>query len=144
MREFVLPDLFAIGALEAELSGFDACFFCLGISSVGLSEADYTRITFDLTIAIAELLARLNPGMTFVYVSGTGTDSSGQSRLMWARVKGRTENALRDLPFKAVFLFRPGCHPALARRRIEDRLGPGRSMRSPHRSRGWSDGSRPR
>jgi uncharacterized protein YbjT (DUF2867 family) len=108
LREFVLPDLFAIGALEAELSGFDACFFCLGISSVGLSEAAYARITFDLTIAIAELLARLNPGMTFVYVSGTGTDSSGQGRLMWARVKGRTENRLRDLPFKALFLFRPG------------------------------------
>jgi uncharacterized protein YbjT (DUF2867 family) len=108
LRELVLPDLFAIGGLESELSGFDACFFCLGISSVGRSEADYARITFDLTIAIAEPLARLNPGMTFVYVSGAGTDSSGRSRLMWARVKGRTENRLRDLPFKAVFLFRPG------------------------------------
>ena len=108
LHELVLPDLFAIGALEGELSGFDACFFCLGVSSVGLSEADYARITFDLTIAIAELLARLNPGMTFVYVSGAGADSSGQSRFMWARVKGRTENGLRALPFKAVFLFRPG------------------------------------
>ena len=106
LQERVLPDLFAIGTLEADLSGFDACFFCLGISSLGVSEAAYTRITFDLTLAIAEPLARLNPGMTFIYVSGTGTD--GQSRLMWARVKARTENRLRDLPFKAVFLFRPG------------------------------------
>jgi uncharacterized protein YbjT (DUF2867 family) len=108
LHELVLPDLFAIGALEAELSGFDACFFCLGVSSVGLSETEYSRITFDLAIAIAELLARLNPGMTFVYVSGAGADGSGQSRLMWARVKGRTENRLRELPFKAVFLLRPG------------------------------------
>lgn len=108
LREKVLPDLADSRAIEAGLTGFDACFFCLGVSSVGMSEADYTRVTYDLTMAVAEPLARLNPQMTFVYVSGAGTDSHERSRSMWARVKGRTENALRRLPFKAVYLFRPG------------------------------------
>jgi uncharacterized protein YbjT (DUF2867 family) len=95
-------------SIEASLMGFDACFFCLGVSSAGMSEADYTRLTYDATLAAAQTLARLNPRMTFIYVSGSGTDSSEQGSTMWARVKGRTENALRRLPFKAVYLFRPG------------------------------------
>jgi uncharacterized protein YbjT (DUF2867 family) len=108
LRELRVPDLTNYGAVEADLSGFDACFFCLGVSSAGMSEAEYTRITYDLTLAAAEVLARLNPQMTFVYVSGVGTDSSERGSIMWARVKGRTENALRRLPFKASYMFRPG------------------------------------
>lgn len=108
LREIVLADLFHCGAIASELKGFDACFFCLGVSSAGLQESDYQRLTYDLTLAVARTLAPLNPGMTFVYVSGAGTDSTGRGRQMWARVKGRTENALQQLPFKAVYLFRPG------------------------------------
>jgi uncharacterized protein YbjT (DUF2867 family) len=106
--EIIQPDLMDYRAAEASLMGFDACFFCLGVSSAGMTEADYTRLTYDLTLAAAQTLARLNPQMTFVYVSGAGTDSTGRGRSMWARVKGRTENALQQLPFKAVYLFRPG------------------------------------
>lgn len=108
LREFVHKDMMDYSAIEGELSGCDACFFCLGISSAGMSEPDYTRITYDLTLAAARVLARLNPGMTFIYVSGTGTDSSEKGGSMWARVKGRTENALLGLPFKAKYMFRPG------------------------------------
>ncbi|MDB5707701.1 MAG: hypothetical protein JWN66_4817 [Sphingomonas bacterium] len=108
LHEIVLPDLFATRERAAELAGFDACFFCLGVSAVGMSEADYTRITYDLTTTVAGLLGELNPGMTFIYVTGTGTSSSEQGRFMWARVKGRTENALFALPFKAAYMFRPG------------------------------------
>ncbi len=108
LREIIHPNLFDYSAIEAELTGFDACFFCLGVSSGGMSEAEYSRTTFDLTLAAATLLVRLNPDMTFVYVSGAGTDSSENGRIMWARVKGKTENALLRLPFKAVYLFRPG------------------------------------
>jgi uncharacterized protein YbjT (DUF2867 family) len=106
LGEIVLPDLFAIGDRQAELAGFDACFFCLGVSSLGMSEADYTRTTYDLGLAIARTLAPVNPDMTFVYVSGAGTDAG--SRQMWARVKARTESDIAALPFKAVFAFRPG------------------------------------
>ncbi len=108
LREIVHANLTDYTTLESQLSGFDACFFCLGISSAGLSEEQYTRVTFDITLCAAETLARLNPGMIFVYVSGQGTDSSEHGRTMWARVKGRTENALLRLPFKAAFMFRPG------------------------------------
>jgi uncharacterized protein YbjT (DUF2867 family) len=108
LKEVVQRDLFDSTSVMAELKGFDACFFCLGVSSSGMTEADYTRLTYDLTLAVAQTLADLNPGMTFVYVSGAGTHSSEQGSSMWARVKGRTENALRRLPFKAVYLFRPG------------------------------------
>lgn len=108
LREVVQPDLFDCSAIADDLKGFDACFFCLGVSSAGMSEADYTRLTYDLTLAVAQTLASLNPGMTFTYVSGAGTDSTEQGRSMWARVKGRTENALQRLPFRAVYLFRPG------------------------------------
>lgn len=108
LKEVVQHDLFDSSTIADNLKGFDACFFCLGISSAGMTEAAYTHLTYDLTVAIAKNLALLNPGMTFVYVSGAGTDSSEQGRSMWARVKGRTENALQRLPFKAVYLFRPG------------------------------------
>ncbi|MFM0741915.1 epimerase [Paraburkholderia xenovorans] len=108
LTELVLPDLMDYREVESSLQGFDACFFCLGVSSAGMSEAAYTRVTYDLTLAAAQTLARLNPQMTFVYVSGASTDSSERGRSMWARVKGRTENALQRLPFKAVYLFRPG------------------------------------
>ncbi|CAI0901746.1 Rossmann-fold NAD(P)-binding domain-containing protein [Serratia entomophila] len=107
LRQLTPPDLGALSALEPQLGGYDACFFCLGLSSVGMSEADYRAVTFDLTLAAARPLARLNPTMTFIYVSGVGTDSSERGRSMWARVKGATENALLALPFHAV-MFRPG------------------------------------
>ena len=106
--EVILPDLTDYRAIEASLEGFDACFFCLGVSSAGMQEAQYSRLTYDLTMTAAQTLARLNPQMTFVYVSGAGTDSTEQGRSMWARVKGKTENALRRLPFRGVYLFRPG------------------------------------
>jgi uncharacterized protein YbjT (DUF2867 family) len=108
LRDLVRPDLWNYSSIEAELSGFDACFFCLGVSAAGMKEADYARITYGITLAAAETLSRLNPQMTFIYVSGAGTDSSEKGRIMWARVKGKTENALLRLPFKAAYMFRPG------------------------------------
>jgi uncharacterized protein YbjT (DUF2867 family) len=106
LTEIVLADMFAVATVADRLAGFDACFFCLGVSSLGMSEADYTRLTFDLTITVARVLAPLNPAMTFVYVTGSGT--SRDSRQMWSRVKARTEDALAALPFKAAYFFRPG------------------------------------
>ncbi len=108
LRERVHKDLFDYEPIAAELKGYDACFFCLGISSAGMSEADYRHITYDLTLAAATALARLDPRMTFIYVSGAGSDSTERGRVMWARVKGATENALLKLPFKAAYMFRPG------------------------------------
>ncbi|SAL23132.1 epimerase [Caballeronia humi] len=108
LREIVHRDLFDYTTLESDLTGFDACFFCLGVSSFRMSEAEYTRLTYDMTMAAGQTLARLNPQMTFVYVTGAGCDSTEQGSSMWARVKGRTENALQRLPFKAAFMFRPG------------------------------------
>ncbi len=108
LREQVHKDLFDYAAIEAELTNFDACFFCIGVTSSGVAEAQYTQLTYQLTLAAAQTLARLNPQMTFVYVSGAGADSSEASRTMWARVRGRTENALQRLPFRAVYVFRPG------------------------------------
>ena len=105
--EIVRPDLFDYSDLENELTGFDACFFCLGISAAGMSEEAYHRISVDLTLAAAQALTRLNPEMTFIYLSGAGTDSTEQGRVMWARVKGKAENELLKLPFKAAFMFRP-------------------------------------
>jgi len=107
LRQLVQDDMFDLTPLEPELRGIDACFFCLGVSSNGMSEAAYRHITYDLTLAIAIVLARLNPAMTFIYVSGAGTDSTELGRNMWARVKGQTENALKKLPFAGVCLFRP-------------------------------------
>jgi uncharacterized protein YbjT (DUF2867 family) len=108
LRELVGDDLTDLASAEDRLTGFDACFFCLGISSVGKGEEAYSRITYDLTVSVAQRLARLDPGLTFVYVSGAGTDSTERGPRMWARVKGRTENALLRLPFKAAYMFRPG------------------------------------
>jgi uncharacterized protein YbjT (DUF2867 family) len=108
LREIVRQDLLHYEAIEGNLSGFDACFFCLGRSSAGMKEADYARVTYDLTMAAAEVLCRLNPQMTFIFVSGSGTDSSERGRTMWARIKGKTENALMRLPFAAAYMLRPG------------------------------------
>lgn len=108
LREIIHPDLSRYESIEAQLTGFDACFFCLGVSSSGMTEQAYARVTFTFTLAAAETLSRLNPQMTFIYVSGAGTDSSERGRTMWARIKGKTENALLRLPFKAAYMFRPG------------------------------------
>ena len=108
LRDLVLSDMYDYTAAEPQLTGFDACFFCLGVSSVGMKEDAYRRVTYDLTLAAATVLARLNPEMTFAYVTGAGTDSSERGRSMWARVKGATENALLKLPFGAAYMFRPG------------------------------------
>ena len=107
LTQLAASDLTDYAALAPRLAGFDACLFCLGVSAAGMSEADYTHITYDVTLAAASTLARLSPGITFIYVSGDGTDASEHGRAMWARVKGRTENALFKLPLKA-FMFRPG------------------------------------
>lgn len=108
LREVVHADLWHYESIENELAGFDACFFCLGVTSSGMKEAEYERLTYGITLAAAETLSRLNPRMTFVYVSGSGTDGSEHGRVMWARVKGKTENALLRLPFGAAYMFRPG------------------------------------
>jgi uncharacterized protein YbjT (DUF2867 family) len=108
LSELVQPDLATLASLEPQLTGFDACFFCVGVSALGMSEAEYTRLTYDLTLGVARTLLRTSPDLTFVYVSGTGTDSSEKGRMMWARVKGRTENALLSMPFRAAYMFRPG------------------------------------
>ncbi|MGB8523419.1 MAG: NAD(P)H-binding protein [Candidatus Acidiferrales bacterium] len=107
VREIAHRDFLDFSSIEDQLRGYDACFFCLGVSSVGMTEQDYKRVTYDYTIAAAQVLAKENPGMTFIYVSGTGTDSSEKGRLAWARVKGKTENALFKLPLKG-YMFRPG------------------------------------
>jgi hypothetical protein len=108
LRELLHNDFLDFSAIQDQLSGFDACFFCLGVSSAGMSEEQYTRVTYGFTIAAARVLATLNPNMTFIYVSGMGTDSSESGRSMWARVKGRTENELLRLPFRAAYMLRPG------------------------------------
>ena len=108
LQDLVHADLWNYSAIEEQLRGFDACFFCLGVTSAGMSEADYTRVTYGITVAAAETLCRLNPDMTFVFVSGAGADSTEQGRLMWARVKGKTENAILRMPFKGSYVFRPG------------------------------------
>jgi uncharacterized protein YbjT (DUF2867 family) len=113
VREVVAENLYDLTKVEGNFSGLDACFFCAGVSSVGMKEEEYRRLTFDMTMAAARTLLRLNPttasgGMTFVYVSGAGTDESEKGRVMWARVKGATENALLAMGFKAAYMFRPG------------------------------------
>jgi uncharacterized protein YbjT (DUF2867 family) len=108
LKEIIHDDFFDYSAIRENLKAYNACFFCLGVSSVGMKEKDYTRITYDLTMRAATTLSQLNPEMTFCYVSGAGTDSSEKGRLMWARVKGKTENDLMKLPFKAAHTFRPG------------------------------------
>jgi uncharacterized protein YbjT (DUF2867 family) len=108
LQEIVQSDLFDLSSIEGRLAGFDACFFCLGVSAAGMSEQDYRRITYELTMSVAKTMAKLNPEMTFIYVSGAGTDSAERSRMMWARVKGKTENDLLKMPFRAAYMFRPG------------------------------------
>ena len=108
LQELLHSDFFDYTPVETRLKGYNACFFCLGVSSLGMKEQDYSRITYDLTMQAANTLAKLNPAMTFCYVSGAGTDSTERGRLSWARVKGKTENDLLHLPFKAVYMFRPG------------------------------------
>ena len=106
LREIVHANLFDYAGMESQLTGLDACYFCLGVSSVGMSEPDYRRVTYDLTLAAATVLARLNPNMVFIYVSGMGTDSTEHGRTMWARVKGQTENAVLRL-YPLGYAFRP-------------------------------------
>jgi hypothetical protein len=108
LKEIIHRNFSDLAAIRSQLTGYNACFFCLGISSAGLSERVYSEITFDLTIHFARNLVELNPDMTFCYISGAGTDSSEKGRVMWARVKGRTENALLNMGFKAAYMFRPG------------------------------------
>ena len=106
LREIQHDDFLDYSGIESQLAGFDACFFCLGVSSVG-DEERYRHLTYDITLAAATTLSKLNPQMVFIYVTGRGTDSTEQGRLMWARVKGKTENDLLKLPFKAAYMFRP-------------------------------------
>lgn len=108
LSEIVHADFFDYSAIESRLTGYNACLFCLGVTSVGKDEKEYTRLTYDLTMQAAKTLAKLNREMTFCYISGAGTDSSEKGRIMWARVKGKTENDLAKLPFKAAYSFRPG------------------------------------
>jgi uncharacterized protein YbjT (DUF2867 family) len=107
LREIIHKDFTDYSAIEPQLAGYDACFFTLGVSSIGMDAERYRHLTYDLTMAAAQTLARLNPGMVFTYVTGRGTDSTEQGSLMWARVKGKTENDLLKLPFKAAYMFRP-------------------------------------
>jgi NAD dependent epimerase/dehydratase family len=107
LREIIHTDFLNLTSIESQLVGYDACFFCLGVSSVGMSQQEYEHITYDLTLNVARLLAKVNPDMTFCYITGAGTDSSEHGRIAWARVKGATENALMRL-FKRAYMFRPG------------------------------------
>jgi uncharacterized protein YbjT (DUF2867 family) len=107
LREITHADFWHYEAIEENLRGFNACFFCLGVTSTGMTESDYSHVTYDIALAVAQTLSRLNPEMIFIYVSGAGADSSEQGRVMWARVKGRAENAVLSLPFKAAYIFRP-------------------------------------
>lgn len=106
--EIIHDDFMDYSAIETQLTGYDACFFCLGVSSIGMNEERYRHLTHDLTLAAATTLARLNPQMIFTYVTGAGTDSTEQGSRMWARIKGKTENDLLKLPFRAAYMFRPG------------------------------------
>jgi uncharacterized protein YbjT (DUF2867 family) len=107
LEQLLVPDFRKLDGFEEKLTGYDGCFFCAGVSSVGMSEAEYTAITYDTTLAFATTLARLNPQLVLTYVSGASTDSTEKGRTMWARVKGRTENALMRLPYKGAYNFRP-------------------------------------
>ena len=108
LKEIVHPDFHNLAAVEPQLTGYNACYFCLGVSVIGLKEQEYYKITHDLTMNFAHTVSRLNRGMTFCYVSGAGTDSTEKGRAMWARIKGKTENDLMKLPFKKAYMFRPG------------------------------------
>jgi uncharacterized protein YbjT (DUF2867 family) len=108
LKEIIHTDFFNLTSIESQLTNYNACFFCLGVTSVGLKEPEYHKLTYDLTMNVAKTLSRLNTGMTFCYVSGASTDSTEKGKSMWARVKGKTENHLMQLPFKKVYAFRPG------------------------------------
>ncbi len=108
LKEVIHTDFYDLSPIEDQLIGYNACFFCLGISSVGMKATDYFKVTYTLTMHVAETLSRHNPNVTFCYISGAGTDSTEKGRIMWARVKGKTENDLMKLPFRDVFAFRPG------------------------------------
>lgn len=108
LREILHTDFFDLSAIESQLSGYNACFFCLGVSSIGVKKEMFEKLTYTLTLGFASVLSRHNPGMVFCYISGAGTDSTEKGRIHWARVKGKTENDLQKLPFKQVYLFRPG------------------------------------
>ncbi len=108
LKEVLVTDMFDLSSIEPELTGYDACYFCLGTSSVGMKEEDYRRVTYDLTLNFARTVSKRNSSMTFCYISGAGTDSSEHGKLMWARVKGKTENDLLKVAFAAVYNFRPG------------------------------------
>lgn len=114
LKELILPDFLKTDGYATELAGYDACFYCAGISVVGLKEAEYDQITYETTMHFARILSGLNPGMVFNYVSGSHTDSSEKGRVMWARIKGKTENALQALPFRKQYNFRPGAMKAVA------------------------------
>ncbi len=107
LTECLVPDFRDLAAVEGQLTGYDACFYCAGVSSIGMNEAEYTAVAYDTPLAFAGTLVRLNPGMVFVHVTGAHTDGTEKGRVMWARVKGKAENALARLPFKAVYNFRP-------------------------------------
>lgn len=107
LREIVVPDMSDLSPVESQLSGYDACFFCLGISSAGLSEPEYRRVTYDMATAAARTLVARNPAMTFIFVSGAGADGGERGPVMWARIKGATENAILRMPFKGAYAFRP-------------------------------------
>ena len=108
LQEILLPDFLEIGGLKDQLQGYDACFYCMGVSAIGMEEEDYHRITYAATKAFADVLFELNPETVFIYVSGAGTDSSEKGRMMWARVKGKTENLVLNKGFKDAYAFRPG------------------------------------
>lgn len=108
LKEIIHKDLFDLSGLTVEMTGYNTCFFCIGVSSAGLSENDYQKTTYDLTLNVAKTVSDLNKEMTFCYISGAGTDSSEKGKIMWARVKGKTENTLLSLPFKKAYMFRPG------------------------------------
>lgn len=108
LKEIIHADFFDITPIENELKSYNACFFCLGVSSVGMKEDKYTELTYTLTMHVANVMVKQSPEMIFCYISGKSTDSTGNGRQMWARVKGKTENDLMKLPFKKVYCFRPG------------------------------------
>lgn len=114
LEEYIVPDFLELKDEDSTIAGYDACFYCAGVSSVGMDEETYRRITYDTTMHFAEVLLRQNPNMTFIFVTGAGTDSSEQGLLMWARIKGKTENDLIKLPFKGVYNFRPAFMKATA------------------------------
>jgi uncharacterized protein YbjT (DUF2867 family) len=108
LTEVIHNDFYNISPVQDKLAGYDACFFCLGVTSINKKEPEYYSLTYTLTMHVAEILSKKNPGMTFCYISGAGTDSTEKGKMMWARVKGKTENDLMKLPFKQVYAFRPG------------------------------------